>query len=218
MVQITDITQLTNEVQALAARVDAWLDEADAAIGQYAQLAADLAQVQQQLQTLTDTSGGVAAHQHQIADIQGLAAELAAKLADAGGVITTAHLADGAVTGAKIAPGAITAAALAPDALGASGGASGAGYQVLPSGVIIQWGVRQTVPLTGQAIQITWPVAFSTPPVVTCGVQWLYADTGYTIISAGPEGAAIRWQAYNYQAIPGMSLPEADIHWIAIGR
>jgi len=109
MVQLPDITTLITEVQALSARVDAWLDQADATVGGYSQLQADLQALQAQVQQLAGSDGTVAAHTHQISEVQGLAAALAAKLDDAAGVVQQHHIADGAITATKIADGAITA-------------------------------------------------------------------------------------------------------------
>jgi|GEM_PF-3578097 len=102
MVQLPDITTLITEVQALSARVDAWLDQADATVGGYAQLQADLQALQAQVQQLAGSDGTVAAHTHQISEVQGLAAALAAKLDDAAGIIQTHHIANGAITAQHI--------------------------------------------------------------------------------------------------------------------
>ena len=151
MVQLPDITTLIGEVQALSARVDAWLDQADATVGGYAQLQTDLAALQAQVQQLAGSDGTVAAHTHQISEVQGLAAALAAKLDDAAGVVQQHHIADGAITATKIADGAITAQHL-------TGLAGGTGYQTLPGGIIIQWGNADS--FRQQDTPVSFPVAF----------------------------------------------------------
>ena len=208
MVQLPDITTLISEVQTLSARVDTWLDQADATVGGYAQLQADLQALQAQVQQLAGSDGTVAAHTHQISEVQGLAAALAAKLDDAAGIIQTHHIADGAITATKIADGAITAQHL-------TGLAGGAGYQTLPGGIIMQWGVLSAVSLNQVFHAIVWPVAF--PAVVEAVLA--------TIEMGGIVGGAIVPVVRNISAagceIAGdyvYATATGSIHWMAIGR
>jgi len=112
------------ELLRLRNAVEQWLADANASSADIAQLQADLAALQQQVQQLAGSSGNVAAHTHQISEVAGLANALAAKLDDAAGIIQQHHIADGAITVAKIAsattlPPAFISGWFAPAALNA---------------------------------------------------------------------------------------------------
>lgn len=119
------------------------------------------------------------------------------------------------ITAGSFAPNSIDAAAVALAFSGANQSLAASGYQKLPSGLIIQWGVTGGI-TSGSSVNVTFPIAFSTGPLV--GVASVYVAGNVTMsglfgtnVGSGSTATAMKIFAFTGN---GTAQPA---HWIAIG-
>lgn len=84
------------------------------------------------------------------------------------------------------------------------------GYQKLPSGLIIQWGVTGSITGGGSAT-VTYPIAFPNGPLVVT------ASLGAAANSTTPSGAGIQRSSATQLIIRNLGVANFAADWIAIG-
>lgn len=92
---------------------------------------------------------------------------------------------------------------------------AGNGYQVLPGGLIIQWGTGQSVATTTHNALVTFPLAFPNAKLVMlAGVLGNPAAATY---SAVPDSSASKGSEYVTVLVNGAYASGIFFQWIAVG-
>lgn len=120
-------------------------------------------------------------------------------------------IADGAVTTSKLALSAVTA-----DRINLVTSLSSNGYQIMPNGLIMQWGNTGTSGFfnsPGKRLLVTFPVPFPTACLNVQGTAYVYDAGTYVAV---PEIYSLTRTQVGWQDGDNDSTPW-DIHWFAIG-
>lgn len=95
--------------------------------------------------------------------------------------------------------------------LGSTAGNAATGYYYMPNGLLMQWGVSAALGVGNQVIN--FPVAFTTPYIVTLGTSNDSSGTKWISLNQTRGGGAIHTTDFGVR----VSTAGQDLYWFAIG-
>ena len=93
-----------------------------------------------------------------------------------------------------------------------SGSITNGNWIKYPNGVMFQWGIE---PLIENADYITYPLTFSTVPVVTAESPRTSYNTNIGVSNTGPTTTQVR--IYMKHVVTDVNPGPTDVHWVAYG-